>query len=407
MIRLAFIGLGNRAIGMLNQARQVADDIQLAAVVDPNPDKARHRLRDVGLDDNGAPFFTDIKSMLDSGTEFDGAFIGTRCHLHTPMAVQLAEAGVDVPLFLEKPVAISTEQTEALAQAYKGREDRVVISFPLRVGPLLQQVLSIIDSGRLGTINQIQAHNNVSYGGVYFGNWYRDFDATGGLWLQKATHDFDYINALAGAAPTAVAATHSRTIYGGDKPENLHCSECDETETCLESPQNLEKRGSQGGMPKDDHACAFSESIKNQDAGSALLMYANGMHAAYSQNFVSRKNAGRRGARLTGYKASLEFDWRDTHIQIYDHHTGEDEQVPVPSTDGHGGGDQVLMRNFLNIIRGEVTSHTPLEGGLLSATMCLAARTSATSYTFQPIVLPGQSQASAHATTPDAVEAAT
>ncbi len=136
----------------------------------------------------------------------------------------------------------------------------------------------------------------MSYGGVYFGQWYRDFDITGGLWLQKATHDFDYINAiLSDAKPLAVAAMQSQRIYGGDMPENLRCSECDLTDTCMESPKNIEKRGNDGGMGHGDHMCAFSDSIKNQDAGSAMLMYDNGVHAAYSQNFVTRRTARQRG----------------------------------------------------------------------------------------------------------------
>ena len=55
-------------------------------------------------------------------------------------------------------------------------------------------------------MNQVQAVNYVPYGGVYYAReTYRDFDVTGGMWLQKATHDFDCLNALLGT-PTAVSA---------------------------------------------------------------------------------------------------------------------------------------------------------------------------------------------------------
>ena len=47
--------------------------------------------------------------------------------------------------------------------------------------------MEIVDSGRLGVVNQVQAVNNVPYGGVYYArSTYRDFDVTGGMWLQKA-----------------------------------------------------------------------------------------------------------------------------------------------------------------------------------------------------------------------------
>ena len=404
MIRLAVIGLGHRATGLLKLGRRINSSLQLVAAADNQLDTARQHLSGLQLAHEPA-LFDDVDALLQHGPAFDAILVGTNCHAHTPIALKLADAGVDVPIMLEKPVAISTEQAERLAQAYRGREDRFVISFPLRVTPLLQKVLQIVRSGRLGTINQVQAHNDVPYGGVYFGQWYRDFDATGGLWLQKATHDFDYLNAIIDAEPQAVAATHSRRIFGGDMPDHLRCAECDRTDTCLESPQNQAARGDTGGMDKDDHWCAFSQSIKHQDAGSALLLYSNGVHAAYSQNFAVRRSAGRRGARVVGYHATLDFDWGNEFVRVTEHHGNTVEDVPVDTTnEGHGGGDQILLQNFFELIRGEAPSHTPLSDGLLSAAMCLAARTSATTCTFQPIVRPGTTQTPAPDTSASLIE---
>src|SRR6185295_13482490 len=128
-----------------------------------------------------------------------------------------------------------------------------------------------------------------------------DYGLTGGLWLQKATHDFDYITQLLDSRPVSVTAMHSRVAYGGSQPPGLDCSQCNLTDTCRESPKNLTLRGDDGGTlnfqiptERSDHACCFSSSIRNQDAGSAIILYENGAHAAYSQNFVSRRSAGLR-----------------------------------------------------------------------------------------------------------------
>src|SRR5215216_4103278 len=107
--------------------------------------------------------------------------------------------------------------------------------------------MDIIRSGRLGVINQVQSVNNVPYGGVYCGQWYLDFEKTGGLWLQKATHDFDYITQLLASHPATITAMHSRLAYGGSMPPELVCSRCDRNDTCPESPQNLALRGDDGG----------------------------------------------------------------------------------------------------------------------------------------------------------------
>ena len=387
--RLAVIGLGHRAAAMVASMQSIDPGVSVRAVADPDSEGARRRLGMADSHHDETRLYPSADAMLTDATDFDGVVIGTRCHLHTSMALKVASVGL--PLFLEKPVAISPEELGALREAFLGREDQVVVSFPLRHTPLFAKVLEIVQSGVLGTINQIQAVNNVPYGGVYFGQWYRNHDQTGGLWLQKATHDFDCINLLAGSRPVGVAAMESRRVYGGEKPYELRCSVCDETETCPESPQNLASRGDDGGMYQDsddttDHWCAFSRGIRNHDAGSALIMYENGIHASYSQNFLSRRGAYKRGATVVGYEATLEFDLALAEIRLIHHRSEKVERMQLESEgDGHAGGDHILAESFLDLLNGRAKPNSSLKDGLLSAAMCLAARESARTKTFQPV----------------------
>ena len=387
-MRLAVIGLGHRASVMIASMQAVDPCVSVRAVADPDTESARRRLAMVGPGHAGARVYPSADAMLEDPADYDGVVIGTRCHLHTPMAIKVAS--VELPLFLEKPVAISLEKLGALREAYRGREDEVV-SFPLRHTPLFSKALEVVNSGALGTINQIQAVNNVPYGGVYFGQWYRNHDQTGGLWLQKATHDFNCINLLAGSRPVGVAAMESRRVYGGEKPHDLRCSACDETQTCPESPKNLARRGDDGGMYQDsddrtDHWCAFSREIQNHDAGSALIMHENGIHASYSQNFLSRRSACRRGATVVGYEATLEFDLDPMRLRIIHHRSEKVEQMRLDiEDDGHGGGDLILAKSFLDLVKGRARPDASLRDGLLSAAMCLAARESARTKTFQSV----------------------
>src|SRR5215207_2556713 len=374
---------------MVHSMQAVDPGVRIGAVADPDEEGVRCRLGPFVPGHDEARVYPSADAMLEDAADYDGVIIGTRCHLHTEMAVKVASVGL--PLFLEKPVAISLDEVEALREAFRGREDEVVVSFPLRHMPIFSQVMEIVKSGRLGTINQIQAFNNVPYGGVYFGQWYRNYDQAGGLWLQKATHDFDCINLLAGSRPVGVAAMESRRVYGGEKPYELRCSVCDETETCPESPQNLASRGDDGGMYQDsddttDHWCAFSRGIRNHDAGSALIMYENGIHASYSQNFLSRRGAYKRGATVVGYEATLEFDLALAEIRLIHHRSEKVERMQLESEgDGHAGGDHILAESFLDLLNGRAKPNSSLKDGLLSAAMCLAARESARTKTFQPV----------------------
>jgi len=387
-MQLAVIGLGRQISSICEGVRRVEPEARIVAVADPDRASANGYLAKIQPHAPPPRWYADADQMLREMRDIDGVLIGTPCYLHAPMAVKVARSGL--PLFLEKPVAITWAQLKSLAQAFQGREGSVAVSFPLRWTPLFQEVLKIVRGGRLGTINQIQAINNVPYGGVYYSYWYRNYDYSGGLWLQKATHDFDYLTLLMDAEPRTVGAVMTQRVFGGGKPHDLRCGGCDQAGTCMESPQNLVRRGDDGGVsppdePNKDHLCVFSREIFNEDAGSAVITYSNGAHVCYTQNFVTRRSAARRGAIITGYKATLEFDWYTYRIRIVEHHRDQVDEITIKNTSNHGGGDEAMATNFVNIIRGIPVDGLGLSDGLLSVATCLAARKSSHTGTFQPI----------------------
>jgi predicted dehydrogenase len=124
----------------------------------------------------------------------------------------------------------------------------------------------------------------------------------------------------------------------------------------------------------------------NHDAGSALIMYENGIHASYSQNFLSRRSAYRRGATVVGYEATLEFDLAPMELRIIHHRSEKVEHLRVNiEDDGHAGGDRILAESFLDLVKGRAKPNASLRDGLLSAAICLAARESARTKTFQRV----------------------
>jgi predicted dehydrogenase len=383
MLRFGVIGYGGRIRGIISGLRQFDVPFAIAAISDPKGAEYKEadpeHLADTVL-------YDDAEALLDT-EKLDGVLIGTRCSLHTPMALKVAQRGL--PLFLEKPVATSMEQVRALDAAFRDYAPQVVVSFPLRLTTLCLTAKEIIDSGRLGDIHHVQAWNNVPYGWCYYGAWYRDFNETGGLFLQKATHDFDYISYLLDAKPKWVCAMNSQRVYGGDKPADLLCKDCGEQETCIESPFNLFYRRGQGAKVDGDSTmqCMFSENIKNEDSGNALLEFDSGVQASYSQNFFARGKAGARGARLFGYHGTVEFDWYTGEVKVFEHHSLRNDVIRFEAGGGHFGGDTELCYDFLQIVQGKGDSRSPIEAGVLSALTCLKARESAAERKFCEVTL--------------------
>jgi predicted dehydrogenase len=221
----------------------------------------------------------------------------------------------------------------------------------------LRRVLDIVHEGAVGDVEHILGINYVPYGNVYFDAWYRDYRVTQGLFLQKATHDFDYITMLAGAPIVRVVATMSQgRVYrdsfvangSARNPSAIYLADIGTPET---------------GM--------------NEDSSSALLEFANGARAVYTQVFYSRRDAEARGATISGYAGTVSFDWYQNQIKCVRHYEPKTDVINITDGESHFGGDGVLGRNFIEVIKGAAPSISPISAGLQSVYACLAAKESA------------------------------
>ena len=108
MLRLAVIGCGARATSIVAVLHEIESQLQLTAVADPDIAGVRKRLGDAGVGLDTVQFYDNEDQLLEHADSYDGILIGSRCHLHTPLACKVA--ATRLPLYLEKPVAITGDQ---------------------------------------------------------------------------------------------------------------------------------------------------------------------------------------------------------------------------------------------------------------------------------------------------------
>lgn len=351
MIRLGIIGLGQRLAHMLACFQTSDPALQVVGVVDPDPAAVLERLP---ADKRaGIRFFNTLGELLREGRP-DALAVGTRCDLHASYAI--AAAATRLPLFLEKPVATTLEDARALERAFADAAGEVVVSFPLRVSALAEMTKAKLDAGAVGRLEHILAVNYVPYGNVYFDSWYRDQRITQGLFLQKATHDLDYVAHLVGSPIVRVAAMAQHGRVFRDK--------------------SLEPAGGDPTRLYHEHI-GTPRSGMNEDASSALLEFANGVQGVYTQIFYTKHHGAARGATLSGKDGTLRFDWYRNELQHHRHAEPVTELTRPPEGLNHFGGDSVLADNFIAVIKGEARSASPISAGLRSVYACLAAKESA------------------------------
>ncbi len=376
--KIGFIGYGLRSRTMMKAFTAIEADITVCAVCDPRAEQIRAETADDPRFAN-TRYIDSAEALLRQGG-LDGVFIGTRCSLHADYAALVLGSGI--PLYLEKPVCIDEAQYMRLRTAAEGKTDCAVVSFPLRVSPLVREMRRILEGGLIGRLTMVQAVNNVPYGSVYYHSWYRDPKETGGLFLQKATHDVDYIAFLTGETPVDTFARTAKLYYKGDKPAGLHCPDCAEYRTCRESSyvvKNILKEEVTGD------ACCFAVDTGNEDGASAIFTLPGGAIISYSQNFVAKKGAARRGCRLIGTDASVEFDFYTGEIREDRYDTPQTvKHVFQSGAHSHFGGDEALALEFMGLMDGK-KPESDLRAGLNSAATCLAAKRSAESGRLEPV----------------------
>jgi predicted dehydrogenase len=95
----------------------------LAAVVEPSP-AGKELAASIGV-----PCYASVDDLLSSRQRgeiaVDGAIVGTPTHTHVPLAIQLMRARIHV--LVEKPVAPSAKEGEALMEALKVSDGKVKV----------------------------------------------------------------------------------------------------------------------------------------------------------------------------------------------------------------------------------------------------------------------------------------
>lgn len=149
--------------------------------------------------------YDDLPELLASG-EIDAVYLATPNGLHRQYAVPVLEAGLH--LLLEKPMATSVEDCEAILQAQRSGGGKLMIAYRLHCEPTTVELVSRCREGDFGTL--------VGFSSVFGQDVPQsNHRARGGYWSGPVPDLGNYpINAvrhLFGAEPVEVTAVGTRT----------------------------------------------------------------------------------------------------------------------------------------------------------------------------------------------------
>ena len=201
-VRIAVAGAG--LIGARHaDAVVAADGTTLAAIVDPAPAGAAVAAR------HGVPHVATLAALLARDCP-DGVILATPNQTHRDGALACIAAGV--PALIEKPLATTLADAEAIVAAGRKAGVALLTGHHRRHNPLVAQARALIEDGQLGRITAVQGTTWLCKPDDYFETEWRR-QAGGGPIYTNLIHDIDLLRHLVGEV-SSVHAMSSNAVRG-------------------------------------------------------------------------------------------------------------------------------------------------------------------------------------------------
>lgn len=381
-VSVVIAGLGGRGHDIYGAyAAEHPEEVEIAAIADPRPDRLETARREWNIPAERC--FSSAEELFAQGKLADAAVIATQDRQHVAHAEAALRNGYH--LLLEKPVAIDIEGClEVLRLARKFRR-HVVVCHVLRYTPFYNTIKQFIEQGRIGEVVTIQAMEQVGYWhhahSYVRGNW-RRADESSPMILAKCCHDMDILIWLTGKRAKSVSSYGSNYLFRKEKAPlgaAERCCDCPVRSDCpydamryyLESgrtsvragrvnwpinvlnphptPENIEEALRTGPYGRCVYHCdndVVDHQVVNIELEDGVTI--NFTMSAFTERcYRTIKVMGTRGC-IEGNMDLSQLTWHDFF--------GNKEEIDLNVTDGsmagHGGGDAVMVKQFIELLSG-------------------------------------------------------
>ncbi len=144
-IRYAVVGLGWFAQAAAMPAFDHAENSEIVALVSDDPIKRDELSKQYNI--RRTYSYEQYEDCLNSG-EVDAVYIALPNHLHREYTVRAANAGIHV--LCEKPMAVTVDECEAMIQAAKDNQVKLMIAYRLHLEEANLQAIETVQSGKIG-----------------------------------------------------------------------------------------------------------------------------------------------------------------------------------------------------------------------------------------------------------------
>lgn len=379
-LKVGIIGFGNMGAHLgLALSHATGGLVTVDGVVDPDDEKYRRNCEFIGNKPRRCATIAELREM-----PLDGIIVASPNHCHLENIQELQ--GLSTPLLLEKPLDANFDKICDVLRFSEEYPGPIIVDHVMRYAPIISQAKELVDSGAIGQICSVSFVQNCFYGNSMYHCFRRTMAGSGGMFIEKATHDLDIMHYIVGARASRVAAVARRQAFGGNKPNDLHCRECDERFTCPESSNNTQYRyGNTDKMFEQGWAndmCVYAEEVDVPDNEVCMIEFDNGTFGTYTQCFFSPVSYTTREYEITGLEGILRLSLtiqgdhnkgRILHCRRF----GTPEDSTVYEFDYrkriHYNGGGAVARHFCQLMTGEAEPFTTVRQAFAAEVLGQAA----------------------------------
>jgi predicted dehydrogenase len=382
-IGIGVIGLGGRGL-YLGESFGRDPHAELVAVCDLNAPRLEASRKVFG---GGVSYYLESKELL-ADPRVQAVIIATNDAAHGANGLEVLKARKH--LFLEKPMAQTIKECDAMIAAWKRSGVVFMVGLELRYCTLCQEMKTILERGEIGEIKLAYAVDNVSVGGDYYYHDRRRLkEYIVSLILEKGTHTLDLMNWFINAEPVRVYAEAGLDVFGGSEPNDKRCRDCERKDSCpyYVSYEGFQMDYGQVLKMKED-LCVYAEEADVHDNSIVTVRYDNGAKMSYIECHFTPDYS--REFTLIGTKGRMYGFYnneQDFRIELTYRHSKEKEVLYPPKREGgHGGGDPMIQKEFLERIQKGLPACPGILGARNSAAVAIAATQAA--HTGRPVAIP-------------------
>lgn len=373
-INVAILGAGDR--GMYCFGKFALDYPNLMKVVAvAEPDKAKRELFASQHNLKADQLFESWDVLLAKPQLGEALINATLDDLHYESTIKALDKGYHV--LLEKPISNTPEKILAIAKKANETDQVLQICYELRYTPFFQTIKEILDGKNIGELITIEHNEYLIYWHMAHsfvrGNW-RDWNETAPMLLAKTCHDFDILTWLIQSKCKKISSFGGLNYF---KAENApsgtpdYCIDgCPFESGCpysamkiylnnkvgwpysvVSTTPSIESRLQQ--LKKGPYGrCVFKCDNNVVDNQVVNMEFENGVRVSFMMNGHSHENT--RTVRYSGTQATMRGHFKKQHIEIHDYNTGQTDSIKLTmkqDLQGHGGGDERLLKNFVHGVK--------------------------------------------------------